>query len=90
MHATSRRDPDRRRHVPKYGPWQFRLRLFLLMCVRALAASTGLMLPDLSYRLEAQPFGPPPGHPECLVPNLPPTEAERILWAQLTPANPRL
>lgn len=93
MHPLRRRDraPGRRRHVPKRGPWQCRLRLFLIMCVRALAASTGIMLPDLSSLLENQPQSLPPGHPECVVPDLPPTETERALWAQLrTVAAPRL
>lgn len=92
MHPLRREDRDagrHHRHVPKRGPWQCRLRLFLILCVRALAASTGMMLPDLSYMLDTQPRALPPGHPECLVPDLPPTEAERILWAQLTPANHR-
>ncbi|MEU7600552.1 DUF6059 family protein [Streptomyces sp. NPDC040724] len=32
------------------------------------------------------PRSPPgPGHPECLVPDLPPSPAERALWSQLTP-----
>jgi hypothetical protein len=26
---------------------------------------------------------PPPGHPECLVPGVPPSEVESALWAQL-------
>jgi hypothetical protein len=90
MHASSRQDPGRRRHVRARGPWLCRLRLFVITCARALAASTGMVLPDLSYLLEGQPVGPPPGHPECLVPDLPPTETERVLWAQLTPVNPRL
>ncbi len=90
MHATSRREPGGRRHVPTRGPWQCRLRLLLLLCVRALAASTGMVLPDLSYVLEAQPSGLPPGHPECLVPDLPLSEIEQVLWAQLRTVTPRL
>ncbi|MFC3985547.1 DUF6059 family protein [Streptosporangium jomthongense] len=29
------------------------------------------------------PFGPPPGHPERLIPEVGATRAERALWAQL-------
>ena len=28
--------------------------------------------------------GPPPGHPERLVGDVPPSEVERVLWAQLS------
>ena len=29
--------------------------------------------------------GPPPGHPERLIPHLPPSDEERLLWRQLRP-----
>lgn len=90
MPAPSRRAPGRSRQTPTRGPWQCRLRLFVVLCMRALAASTGMMLPDLSYMLEDQPQALPPGHPECLVPDQPPTETERVLWAQLRTLTSRL
>ncbi|KOX15557.1 MULTISPECIES: DUF6059 family protein [unclassified Streptomyces] len=32
--------------------------------------------------------GPPPGHPERLCPELPPTDRERALWDDLTGGSP--
>lgn len=88
MRTPSRRPRPRRRR-PTRGPWQCRLRLYLLLLIRALAASSGMTLPDLSEMMPDVPLTLPPGHPESLVPHLPLTETERRLWAQLTPANPR-
>lgn len=65
------------------GPWNCRLRVFLHLCLRALAGSTGLVFPDLADLMDGEPVCMPPGHPERLVPDLPPSEDERALWAQL-------
>jgi hypothetical protein len=60
-----------------------RLRLFLHLCLRALAGSTGLVIPGLADLMAGQPVCLPRGHPERLVPDVPPSEQERLLWAQL-------
>ncbi len=73
-------DAPKRREI-----WQRRLRIFVHLCLRALAGSTGMVLPDLTDLLRNQPPCLPPGHPERLVPNLPLTDQERALWSQLTP-----
>lgn len=89
MRYLSRLIRGRRRRLPTRGPLHCRMRFFFLLCLRALAASSGIAPPDLAENLSGRPLDLPPGHPECLVPHLPPTEEERALWAQLTPANPR-
>jgi hypothetical protein len=45
----------------------------------------GLTLLGRSYvdTTQSPDSGPPPGHPERLVPHLAPTEVELALWAQL-------
>lgn len=60
-----------------------RRRRFLHLCLRALAGSTGFLIPDPAELMSAQPPNLPPGHPERLIPNVPPTAEERDLWARL-------
>lgn len=72
-------------------PQRRHLRRFLHLCLRALAGSTGFLIPDPAALVGDQPPRLPPGHPERLVPGVPPTAQERLLWAQLSGApGPRL
>lgn len=64
-----------------------RVRRFLYLCLRALAGSTGFLIPDPAHPLGDQPPCLPPGHPERLVPDVPPTDEEKLLWAQLVGAH---
>jgi Family of unknown function (DUF6059) len=83
MRVVSHGGGGRRPRAPKRASWQCRLRFILMLFLRALAASSGMSPPDLADFMEGRPLCLPPGHPERLVPDLPPTEDERVLWAQL-------
>lgn len=64
-----------------------RLRHFLYLCLRAFAGSTGFLIPGPLDPMGDQPPCLPPGHPEQLIPHVPPTAEERRLWAQLVGAS---
>jgi len=64
-----------------------RLRRFLYLCLRAFAGSNGFFIPGAADPMGDQPPCLPPGHPEHLIPHVPPTDAERRLWAQLVGAS---
>jgi hypothetical protein len=60
-----------------------RLCRFVHLCLRALAGSSGFLVPDPADLIGTRPPALPPGHPERLIPHVPPTAQERLLWAQL-------
>lgn len=63
-----------------------RMRRFLFLCLRAFAGSNGYFIPGPTDPMGDRPPCLPPGHPERLIPHVPPTAEERRLWAQLAAA----
>ncbi|MFJ8017184.1 DUF6059 family protein [Streptomyces sp. NPDC096339] len=60
---------------------------FMLRCLKGLGrwlvAAGALWLPPQPAPEPRHPYGPPPDHPERLIPSTPLTETERVLRAEL-------